>query len=361
MLSSPLGTTHRQLFTNNLGGNTNHTTLSTSITPDRPINSNSTVMEALTSDSTPMLVRLPRRTILLNRDIATKLKVSIQPTPFHKIHLILARLHRMLWAQEGLVTKGMDTVQVENQDIWSPHPFSQQEPPHSPSPQGSQSYFQREPYPPRAHSHRHQGSFDENTVKVSPGSEMAPVAGEGPSPSHRGSLPKHPLSPMDHNQLHPAAAGHAPPPPSNVPHPYSEQHRRSVPGGDLEDPSRRFSSPPPPPPPGAMPPHPSQQRHSGQPPSPPQHQAPDSVLPIESHPGTDPNANPSPHDLVPRTLKHLENRLHFVEDAYMSLRQFAKELQGAQAAQDQTIAWMRDRIDQLSEANTPRGMRPLLV
>ncbi|KAI1295087.1 hypothetical protein EDD11_007980 [Mortierella claussenii] len=40
----------------------------------------------------------------------------------------------------------------------------------------------------------------------------------------------------------------------------------------------------------------------------------------------------------------------------MSLRQFAQELQSIQTSQDQTIAWMRDRIDQMAEVGAPRDV-----
>ncbi|KAI7817834.1 hypothetical protein BC939DRAFT_312496 [Gamsiella multidivaricata] len=238
-----------------------------------------------------------------------------------------------------------------------PHPFSQQEP-RSPLHLSPHPYYQREPYPPHGHpSHRQQGSFDESAAKVPPGPEAGPVVGEGSSPSHRGSLPKHPLSPMGHSQSHLGGVGH--PPPSQVQHPYTDQHRRSYVGGpgEQDDPKRRFS----PPTPGASF-RPAQQRHAMVPPSPSHQQHPplESGLPGEilpTTPGMDPNANPGPHDLIPRTTKQLESRLQFVEDAYMSLRQAVLDLEGIQATQEQTIAWMRDRIDQLTEASTPRGMR----
>ncbi|KAF9363792.1 hypothetical protein BGX34_003297 [Mortierella sp. NVP85] len=78
------------------------------------------------------------------------------------------------------------------------------------------------------------------------------------------------------------------------------------------------------------------------------------ILPVDSVPTTpshDPNA--IPHD---RTVKQLESRLQFVEDAYMSLRGFVQELQNIQHTQDQTMIWMRERIEQLTEASTPRDV-----
>ncbi|KAF9992855.1 hypothetical protein BGZ79_002559 [Entomortierella chlamydospora] len=217
-----------------------------------------------------------------------------------------------------------------------PHPFSQHEATHSPP----QSYFPREHHTSHSTpSHRHQGSFDE--VKPAVGSETGPIPVESRSPPLRGLMPKHSMSPMNHPQPHPNAAGLSQ-------HPYSEQHRHShslVGGpGEQDENSRRFTPPPP-------------QPSSA---TPSQYQPPvDANLPAESlptTPGMNPNGNPSPHDLVPRTVKVLEGRLQFVEESYMSLRQYVQELQNIQASQDHTIAWMRDRIDQLTEASTPRDV-----
>ncbi|KAG0031808.1 hypothetical protein BGZ82_006829, partial [Podila clonocystis] len=55
---------------------------------------------------------------------------------------------------------------------------------------------------------------------------------------------------------------------------------------------------------------------------------------------------------LPRTVKQLESRLHFVEEAYMAMRQFAQELQNIQQSQDHTISWMRDRIEQLTDGHS---------
>ncbi|KAK3828797.1 MAG: hypothetical protein J3Q66DRAFT_323620 [Benniella sp.] len=52
----------------------------------------------------------------------------------------------------------------------------------------------------------------------------------------------------------------------------------------------------------------------------------------------------------PATAKELENRLHYMEDAYTALRQYAQRLEQAQAVQDRTIQWMRERIDQMTDA-----------
>ncbi|KAF9113485.1 hypothetical protein BGX27_001497 [Mortierella sp. AM989] len=221
-----------------------------------------------------------------------------------------------------------------------PHPFSQHEANRSPPHPGSQAYYSREHHPSQSTpSHRHQSSFDE--VKPTIGPEGGLIAGEGPSPSLRSSLPKHSLSPMDHSQPHPSVPGHAQ-------HIYPEQHRRNQPLiGEQEENSRRFTPPPP-------------QSSAATSSHPGQYQPPvESALPGESlptTPGLDPNVNPSPHDLVPRTVKNLEGRLQFVEEAYMSLRQYVQDLQNFQASQDHTIAWMRDRMEQLTEAGTPRDV-----
>ncbi|KAF9964084.1 hypothetical protein BGZ70_006963 [Mortierella alpina] len=53
-------------------------------------------------------------------------------------------------------------------------------------------------------------------------------------------------------------------------------------------------------------------------------------------------------------IKDLEHRLHFVEDAYMSLRTYTQKLQQLQASQDRTIGWMRERIDYMTEAAQAR-------
>lgn len=49
-------------------------------------------------------------------------------------------------------------------------------------------------------------------------------------------------------------------------------------------------------------------------------------------------------------IKELEHRLQSVEEAYMSLRQYTQKLQQNQVSQDRTIGWMRERIDQMSDA-----------
>ncbi|KAF9985441.1 hypothetical protein BGZ65_010828 [Modicella reniformis] len=67
---------------------------------------------------------------------------------------------------------------------------------------------------------------------------------------------------------------------------------------------------------------------------------------------------PPPHQqqtpFAQTIVRDLENRLHFVEDAYMALRQYAQKLEQVQATQDHTLQWMRDRLDQISEANIAR-------
>ncbi|KAI8361492.1 hypothetical protein B0O80DRAFT_160747 [Mortierella sp. GBAus27b] len=52
----------------------------------------------------------------------------------------------------------------------------------------------------------------------------------------------------------------------------------------------------------------------------------------------------------PLNAKELESRLHFVEDAYMALRQYAQKLEQVQASQDRSLQWMREKIDQLTDA-----------
>ncbi|KAF9130681.1 hypothetical protein BGW39_002783 [Mortierella sp. 14UC] len=262
-----------------------------------------------------------------------------------------------------------------------PHPFSQQHdqsrsPPHnSLQPHGPRDSFGAHPHPSHPHaSHRQQGSMDGNAQKLPP----APAgfegggghpAGEESMPMHRGSQTKHPLSPMEHAQGHPGGSDH--PSPSHVHHLHAaEQHRRNQslatgPGAsaggpmEKEDPNRRLS-----------PSQPAIAGGHGRPtlpiPSPsasqkqlavPMDHAHGSSSGGDSLPGAhgiDPNLHPNPQDLVPRTVKQLESRLFYVEDAYMSLRQFAQELQNVQISQEHTIAWMRDRIEQLSEVSTPR-------
>ncbi|KAF9432376.1 hypothetical protein BGZ76_010892 [Entomortierella beljakovae] len=222
--------------------------------------------------------------------------------------------------------------------VRGPHPFSQREATHSPPHQNSQQYYPREQHPSHpAPLHRHQGSFDDGNVKPPTGPDVGPPTGEGPSPPLRHSQPKHSLSPMDHSQSHPNMANHS----QNT---YPEQHRRTqstVGGpGEHDDGGRRFTPPPPQGPPASH----------YQPPI-------DPTLPVESlpaTPGMDPTLNG--HDLVPRTVKSLEKRLKFVEDAYMTLRSYVQELQNIQSSQDQTISWMRDRMEQLTDPNSSRDV-----
>ncbi|KAG0055638.1 hypothetical protein BGZ83_007938 [Gryganskiella cystojenkinii] len=245
-----------------------------------------------------------------------------------------------------------------------PHPLSQPEHHSRPSPQSTpQSYFPREPYTPQPRTSH--GSYEGKPPVESAGTpgEVAAAAAN----SHRGSLQKHPLSPSEQQHPMPSSSGsdRAPPGPpsaSGLP-PFSEQPWAQQQGRSPDEFSSRNRHTPPsgpthpvPPPPGSG----SVQRLAGglQPPhavdsipttpssGPPG--AIDSSLSNSHVPGsvTSPNA----HDLVPRTMiKDLESRLHFVEDAYMSLRQFAQELQQIQHHQEQTIAWMRDRIQQMTD------------
>ncbi|KAF8941506.1 hypothetical protein BGZ58_007873 [Dissophora ornata] len=48
-------------------------------------------------------------------------------------------------------------------------------------------------------------------------------------------------------------------------------------------------------------------------------------------------------------VKELEGRIHLVEDAYMSLRQYTEKLEQLQTSQDRIIQWMRERIEQMTE------------
>lgn len=252
-----------------------------------------------------------------------------------------------------------------------PHPLSQPE--HSrPSPQSTpQSYFPREPYTPQSRT-----SFEGSTAKSV--GEPVGTPGEGP---HRSSLQKHPLSPTEHPLPQSSGSDRAPPGPGLPP--LSEQpwaggagrspdeygSRRHSPGSGTP---QHLAAPPPPGHPagghsGSTPTHFSSQRSGGlQPPH-----SVDSIptTPSGGPPGADsvnsinhggaPISSPNVQDLVPRTaLKAMEGRLHFVEEAYMSLRQFAQELQQIQHHQDQTIAWMRDRIQQMAEMS-PRGKHGL--
>ncbi|KAF9934182.1 hypothetical protein FBU30_003206 [Linnemannia zychae] len=266
---------------------------------------------------------------------------------------------------------GLDPRRVEAVSR-QPHPFSHHEPSRSP-PHGSvQAHGSREIFGMHSHpshsqaSHRHQGSVDDNATQKLPPPPSVGFEGGHPSTneenlmSHRGPHTKHPLSPMEHSQSHPGGPEHPSPPHSH--YPLNEQHRRNqppVPGSgsgpiEKEDPNRRLS--------------PSQAAITGGRPSLPILSPSSSqrqLVPIDhshnnSDPlpgahGIDPTLHPNPQDLVPRTIKQLESRLFYVEDAYMSLRQFAQDLQNVQISQEQTIAWMRERIEQLSEAGTPRG------
>ncbi|KAI7818862.1 hypothetical protein BC939DRAFT_276673 [Gamsiella multidivaricata] len=59
----------------------------------------------------------------------------------------------------------------------------------------------------------------------------------------------------------------------------------------------------------------------------------------------------------PRTTEELENRLHYVEDVCMSLKQHTQKLEQLQASQERTIQWMRERIEQMTDtALARRGM-----
>ncbi|KAG0248903.1 hypothetical protein BG011_009798 [Mortierella polycephala] len=326
----------------------------TNLTQGRLTTNNITPTQVLTSVNTLMRDLLPN----LSSQMIHLVPGPKDQRPMESIpHMLRHHSHRMIqaWVVHTLhirtVTEGpsreyMATVLEGIRD----HP-------RSPPPSSSQQYFSHEQYPPPPHpSHRHQGSFDENAPK---GAQLSPEVGAPPvgdssSGSHRGSVLKHPLSPMDHSQPHASNPSH--PIPSPVQHHYAEQHRRNhlvAMGGppESEEASRRFS------PPEAYG-HNRRGMATSSPPSQP-HPASDptaSIRTLPMTPGAEHNVNPNPHDLVPQTVKQLESRLHFVEDAYMSLRQFAQELQNIQMSQDQTIAWMRDRIDQLSDAGAQREM-----
>ncbi|KAF8936304.1 hypothetical protein BGZ47_009567 [Haplosporangium gracile] len=80
------------------------------------------------------------------------------------------------------------------------------------------------------------------------------------------------------------------------------------------------------------------------------------VLPPFSGP---PAAGSSPSSRIGNpyiVIKELEHRLQSVEEAYMSLKQYTQKLQQIQVSQDRTIGWMRERIDQMSDA-TAHGRR----
>lgn len=83
-----------------------------------------------------------------------------------------------------------------------------------------------------------------------------------------------------------------------------------------------------------------------------------SSFPSTGHPQQQPPTSPPHADRSsPLSAKELETRLHFVEDAYMTLRQYAQKLEQAQASQDRTIQWMRERIDQMTDAALVRRGR----
>ncbi|KAF9141674.1 hypothetical protein BGX30_004325 [Mortierella sp. GBA39] len=144
-----------------------------------------------------------------------------------------------------------------------------------------------------------------------------------------------------HGRLHSMGGG---PVPKDLPQPIL-----SLPSGST------FNTPhaPPPPPSNAqsIPPH----HHApagatGSPTLPPSATTASIVLPPFSGPPTT-GSSPSPRTGDPYVvIKELEHRLQSVEEAYMSLRQYTHKLQQNQASQDRTIGWMRERIDQMSDA-----------
>ncbi|KFH68582.1 hypothetical protein MVEG_05392 [Podila verticillata NRRL 6337] len=206
-------------------------------------------------------------------------------------------------------------------------PFEQQDV--SPSQSNAVPYFREHP---SQSPFRAGAPIDESHPgREAPGS-MDAQGGSNDDASHRGSLHKHPLSPVSQppapepprHPSYPDVHGFVPSPHS---HPGHVRHA-SMAGPD----SQRRSSPP-----GvSQPPGPSQASGSStlQP-----------ALPVK--PPTESSEG------LPRTVKQLESRLHFVEEAYMAMRQFAQELQNIQQSQDHTISWMRDRIEQLNDG--PRG------
>ncbi|KAG0310361.1 hypothetical protein BGZ99_000433 [Dissophora globulifera] len=125
----------------------------------------------------------------------------------------------------------------------------------------------------------------------------------------------------------------------------------------------KFSAPPPPPPPSATNAAGVSVSTSGGPvqvmPSPailspsltPTTQQHQGQLSSVSHPIRGPSGSPRspPQHGSQVIVKDLETRIHFVEDAYMSLRQYTQKLEQMQTSQDRTIQWMRDRIEQLSD------------
>ncbi|KAF9924856.1 hypothetical protein FBU30_005259 [Linnemannia zychae] len=72
------------------------------------------------------------------------------------------------------------------------------------------------------------------------------------------------------------------------------------------------------------------------------------IIPPLSGPASTPSLKGAADPYV--IIKELEHRLHSVEEAYMSLRQHTQKLQHMQVSQDRTIGWMRERIEQMTDA-----------
>ncbi|KAF9379140.1 hypothetical protein CPB97_009141, partial [Podila verticillata] len=143
------------------------------------------------------------------------------------------------------------------------------------------------------------------------------------------SLPSHPQPLDDHRQGRPPGPG-----------PFPKEYANS-----------QFTLPPPPTPPlpsgnnltPTMPPSSSPLSASNRPvPSPSSHSQP---LPPQGRPVA--HVESSPEQQI---IKGLESRLAFVEDAFASMKQFTQRLENMQASQNRTLAWMRDRLEQLTEA-----------
>ncbi|ORZ14392.1 hypothetical protein BCR41DRAFT_86492 [Lobosporangium transversale] len=205
--------------------------------------------------------------------------------------------------------------------------------------QGHGYHSSREPgYPDYSHDVKHGTTMGGGHFRSqsAPGSDPRRVeSSRGPHPFNQQEVPRSP----PHTGSQPYYSRESYPPPMS-PH---RRHQGSI--DENSGPSRRYS---PPPGTGMGLSQPGQQQRP-----------PSGLGAVEeaqlAAPNMDPASNPSSHDLIPHGIKQMESRLHFVEDAYMSLRHFAQELQNIQVSQEQTIAWMRDRIEQLTEVGTPRG------
>ncbi|KAG0069779.1 hypothetical protein BGZ89_002162 [Linnemannia elongata] len=254
---------------------------------------------------------------------------------------------------------------------------------------GQPHHAQDSPHRPPRHHHHH-GSMSDGPAGAPLSSSSSPrgpwpvaAAGHILPPAEavgrdEGAAGRHGSVPPEHMRSHPALSS----PPMHPQHSqqyhsnhqqqqqrHDSQHRHgrlhSMGGGaipkDLPQPSpslpsgSTFNTPHAPPPPSSnaqlIPPH--HHAPAGATSSPtlsPSAAAASIVLPPFSGPpasGSSLSTKPGDPYVV---IKELEHRLQSVEEAYMSLRQYTQKLQQNQVSQDRTIGWMRERIDQMSDA-----------